>query len=160
MQRINSKAGWWHHECTRDDSRPTETEVCQTVDTFILSVRTTTTWLVFLKLCVHKQCCQCWCSCVETLVMLPAEFHVVSRLLTVLKTDFDAIVKVPVALPLKMSKWIKSNRFIFIYTCLLPFPPCFLSFLLVSYWLLRRLLLSANRSGEAAVLVSYWLTAV
>ena len=36
--------------------------------------------------------------------MLPAEFHVVSRLLTVLKTDFDAIVKVPVALPLKMSK--------------------------------------------------------
>ena len=35
----------------------------------------------------HKQCCQCWCSCVETLVMLPAKFHVVSRLLTVLKIE-------------------------------------------------------------------------
>ena len=31
----------------------------------------------------RKQCSQCWCSCVEILVMLPAKFHVVSRLLTV-----------------------------------------------------------------------------
>ena len=35
--------------------------------------------------------------------MLPAKFHVLSRLLTVLKTAIDAIAKVPVALPLKMS---------------------------------------------------------
>ena len=41
----------------------------------------------FSKLCVHTLCVsQCWCSCVETLVILPAKFHVVSRLLSVLKT--------------------------------------------------------------------------
>ena len=41
--------------------------------------------LLFSKLCVHKQCSQCSCSCVETLVILCAEFHVVSSLLSVLK---------------------------------------------------------------------------
>ena len=45
---------------------------------------------LFSKLCVHKQCSQCWCSCVETLVMLPEKFHVVSRLLTVLKLEILA----------------------------------------------------------------------
>ena len=43
-------------------------------------------WVVFKKLfsklCVHKQCSQCSCSCVETLVILQAKFHVVSSLLT------------------------------------------------------------------------------
>ena len=29
-----------------------------------------------------KQCSQCWCSCVETLVILWAKFHVVSSLVT------------------------------------------------------------------------------
>ena len=41
--------------------------------------------LLFSKLCVHKQCSQCWCSCVETLVIVPAKFHVVSSLVSVLK---------------------------------------------------------------------------
>ena len=41
--------------------------------------------ILFNKLCVHKQSYQCGCSRVETLVMLRAKFHVVSRLLTVLK---------------------------------------------------------------------------
>ena len=40
----------------------------------------------FCKLCVHKQCSQCSCSCVETLVILWAKFHVVSSLLGVLNT--------------------------------------------------------------------------
>ena len=39
----------------------------------------------FNKLCGHKQCSQCSCSCVETLVILWAKFHVVSSLLSVLK---------------------------------------------------------------------------
>ena len=52
------------------------------------------------KNCVHKQCSQCSCSCVETLVILRAKFHVVLSLLNVLKI---ASVKVPLALPLKMS---------------------------------------------------------
>ena len=36
-------------------------------------------------------------------MILPAKFHVVSSLLTVLKIEIDASVKVPIALPLKMS---------------------------------------------------------
>ena len=43
--------------------------------------------LLFSKLCVHKQCSRCWCSCVETLVMLRAKFHVVSSLLSVQKIE-------------------------------------------------------------------------
>ena len=39
---------------------------------------------LFSKLCVHKQCSQCSSSCVETLVILRAKFHVVSSLLSVL----------------------------------------------------------------------------
>ena len=35
--------------------------------------------------CVHKQYSQCSCSCVATLVMLQAKFHVVSTLISVLK---------------------------------------------------------------------------
>ena len=41
--------------------------------------------LIFSKFSVHKQCSQCSCSCVETLVILRAKFHVVSSLLSVLK---------------------------------------------------------------------------
>ena len=40
---------------------------------------------LFSKLCAHKQCSQCSCSCVETLVILRAKLHVVSSLLSVLK---------------------------------------------------------------------------
>ena len=47
------------------------------------------TWVVkklsFSKLCVYKQCSQCSCSCLETLVILWAKFHVVSSLPSVLK---------------------------------------------------------------------------
>ena len=39
------------------------------------------------KLCAHKQCSQCSCSCVETLVILRAKFHVVSSPLSVLKIE-------------------------------------------------------------------------
>ena len=39
----------------------------------------------FSKLCVHKQCFQCSCSRVETLVILRAKCHVVLSLLSVLK---------------------------------------------------------------------------
>ena len=47
---------------------------------------------------------KCSCSCVETLVMLRAKFHVVSSLLSVLKKrDFDAITNLPLALPFGMS---------------------------------------------------------
>ena len=35
--------------------------------------------------CAHKQRSQCSCSCVDTLVILRAKFHVVSNLLSVLK---------------------------------------------------------------------------
>ena len=46
-------------------------------------------WVVqkpsFLVNCVHKQYSQCSCSCIETLVILQAKFHVVSSLLSVLK---------------------------------------------------------------------------
>ena len=48
-----------------------------------------------VKLAVHKQWSQCWCSCVETLVILRAKLHIVSSLLTVLKKDFDAMVPGP-----------------------------------------------------------------
>ena len=41
--------------------------------------------LLFSELYVHKQCSQCSCSCVETLVILRAKFHVVSSLFSVLK---------------------------------------------------------------------------
>ena len=58
--------------------------------------------LLFSKLCVHKQCSQYSCSCVETLVILGAQFHLVLSLLTVLKIAI-LIIKVPIALPLKMS---------------------------------------------------------
>ena len=56
---------------------------------------------LFLVNCVHKQCSQCSTSCIETLVILRAKFHVVSSLNSVLKIKiyFDAIIKVPVALP-------------------------------------------------------------
>ena len=43
--------------------------------------------LLFSKLCVHKQCSQCLCSCVETLVMLRAKFHVVLSLLSLAISD-------------------------------------------------------------------------
>jgi len=39
----------------------------------------------FSKLCVHKQCSQRSCSCVEPLVILKAQFYVASSLLSVLK---------------------------------------------------------------------------
>ena len=41
--------------------------------------------LLFSKLCVHKQCSKCSCSCVETLVILRAKFYFVSSFLSVLK---------------------------------------------------------------------------
>ena len=44
---------------------------------------------------VRTQCSQCSCSCVETLVILRAKFHVVTSLLS----NFDASVPVPHALP-------------------------------------------------------------
>ena len=40
---------------------------------------------LYSKLCAHKQCSQCSCSCVEILVILQAKFHVVLSLLTVLR---------------------------------------------------------------------------
>ena len=52
----------------------------------------------FSKLCVLKQSSQCSSSCVATLVILQAKFNVVSSLLS----DFDVIIAVPLALPLKM----------------------------------------------------------
>ena len=58
------------------------------------------------SICVHKQCSQCSYSCVETLVILRAKFHVVSSLFSVLNSDFDAIVKVPLAL----GKWASPKN--------------------------------------------------
>ena len=58
---------------------------------------------LFSKLCVHKQCSQCSCSCVETLVMLPAKFHVVSSLLTVLKIEILMLAWQCPCTPLKIS---------------------------------------------------------
>ena len=58
----------------------------------------------FSKLCVHKQCSQCWCSCVETLVITKSKVSCCVKSSYCFKNrDFDASVKVPVALPLKMS---------------------------------------------------------
>ena len=51
------------------------------------------------------------CSCVETLVMLRAKFHVVSRLLTVLKNrDFDAYIVFAANTPLKIIFTLLLHR--------------------------------------------------
>ena len=59
--------------------------------------------------CEHKQCSHCWCSCVETLVMLPAKFHLVSRLLTVLKIEILMLSWENVRLLDKMSSGFPSD---------------------------------------------------
>ena len=51
---------------------------------------------VVQKLSLCRQCSQCSSSCVETLVILRAKFHVEN-------SNFAAIAKVPIALPFKMS---------------------------------------------------------
>ena len=57
----------------------------------------------FLENCVHKQCSQCLCSCVETLVILWAKFHALWSLLSVLKIIILMLTKY---LPLARSwKW-------------------------------------------------------
>ena len=58
--------------------------------------------LLFRKHCVHKQCSQCLCSCVETLVMLWAKFHVVLSLLSLKIAIFMLALKCPCT-PLKIS---------------------------------------------------------
>ena len=50
--------------------------------------------LLFSKLCIHKQCSQCSCSCVETLMILRAKLPVVSSLLSSENSDFDASIGV------------------------------------------------------------------
>ena len=58
---------------------------------------------LFSKLCVHKQCSQCTCSCVQTLVILRAKFHVVSILLRVLKIVILMLTYKCPCTPLKIS---------------------------------------------------------
>ena len=74
----------------------------------LLAHFTTSKWqavqnLLFSKLCLHKQCSQCSCSCVETLVVLRAKFHVASSLLSVLKITILMLVYQRPHTPLKIS---------------------------------------------------------
>ena len=48
----------------------------------LLPVRWLSKNFLFSKLCVHKPCSQCSCSCVETLVIRQAKFHIVSSILS------------------------------------------------------------------------------
>ena len=71
--------------------------------------------LFFSKLCVHEQCSQCSCSCVETLVTLRAKFYVVSSIFGVLKITIWCQHKSARSTPLKISlpeNKLKSASFV------------------------------------------------
>ena len=97
----------WPHrqEC---NGGPLLKPACEVVlgDRHVLSAMTGVRWrcycycklsknFLYSKLCVHKQCSQCSCSCVETLVILRSKFHVVSSLFSVLNIYSNFSVEVP-----------------------------------------------------------------